>query len=553
MIQSSQALKNYINSPTRDNRQYIRAEIIIDPSTTLDITLDEMVNGSFSFAKQSVSGSYFDIGQAYIDNAQFSIDRKYLEDNYQGDLSRKKIKVYYGVRDLTPNVDEEILLYTGVIPLQGVTRNMLTVNLSIDSMLSLLDVQLDSLISGTPTELFTYMCNAVGLTVSAHMADILNNRQNAQYTYYTTNATNIKTYLDLAMWLGQIMGGSLTCNNAGELDLVEYNTEASPYVIHPDIVKKSTTNDTEQTIDAVTLMIDSTEVYFVGDPTNETVLRLDQNMLISELEDSLQNTIVDNIYQQIHDVVVRGFKYDYNGNPLIELGDKIQYNNINTYVQSISYKFRGASSLSGYGIDPRISNSATTQAVKSAGTTGGKDQVNQVAALQYNNAGGKNILYDEYSNVADINIYLYEKTSLLINTTIVVRLSDESSNYLDYLDVKQIYDETLLPTRIRESVSHAGYKTITFNTITPQSEVYDKHNYSLEMALIQNVATHAAGSVAGVIDTNQLEADILVVVGIEGKPAVPPVLSFSDTVKLQYKDPTTINLAVNTDSVNTSI
>ena len=73
------------------------------------------------------------------------------------------------------------------------------------------------------------------------------------------------------------------------------------------------------------------------------------------------------------------------------------------------------------------------------------------------------------------------------------------------------------------------------------------------MALIQNVATHAAGSVAGVIDANQLEADILVVVGIEGKPAVPPVLSFSDTVKLQYKDPTTINLAVNTDSVNTSI
>lgn len=552
MIQSSQALKNYINTTSRDNRQYIRAEIEIDPSTIISVSLDEMVNGSFSFNKQSVSGSYFDIGQAYIDNAHFSIDREYLEDNYSGDLARKLVRVYYGVKELTPGVDEEIRLYTGIVPLQGVTRTLFTVNIEIDSMLSLLDIPLDSLISGTPSELFNYMCNMVGIQMSDKLTSALNTKQNAQYTYYTTNATNIKTYLDLAMWLGQILGGSLTCNNRGELDLVTYDTSSTAYALDADIVKKSTTNDAEQLLDAVTLTIGSDEIYYVGSADNEAVLRLDQNMLISELEDSLIDTVIDNIFQDVHSLPIRGFKYDYNGNPLIELGDKISYNNTSTFVQNIVYKFRGASSLSGYGIDPRVSNSATTQAVKSASTTGGKAQVNQVAALQFNNAGSKEILYDEYSRIADINLYLYENTSLLINVTMTIKLSNESADYLDRISIKQIYDEVELPTRIAESICHQGYKQITFNCITPSTDVYDRHTYSLDAALLQNTAAHSAGDTAGTIDINQLEADLLVVVGIEGKPAVPPVLSFEDNVKLAYAKPKAIGMTANTDSVNVS-
>lgn len=553
MIQSSQALKNYINSPTRDNRQYIRAEIELDPTTTLTVSLNEMVNGSFSFNKQSVSGSYFDIGQAYIDNATFSVDRQYLEDNYDGDLANKIIKVFYGVHDLTDNQDEEIQIYTGIIPLQGVSRTLKTVAISIDSMLSLLDQPLDSLVSGTPAELLTYACNLVGLTISQRFTDILASHPNAQYTYYTTNATNIKTFLDLVMWIGQLFSGSVTCNNKGELDIVTYKTDADLLIMHPDIVKKSTTNDAEQYFDACTLKIDNTDIYYVGDATNQTVLRLDQNMLISELEDSLRDTVVDNIFSGIYEIPIRGFKYDYNGNPLLELGDRVEYKDITTYVECISYKFRGNSSISGYGIDPRISNSSSTQAVKSAATTGGGSgkaaQDNNVAALQYANAVTKNILYDKYNRVSDIYLYLYERTSLLINVTLVMELVNESTDYLDYIGIKQYYDDTELPVFIKESVSNTGYKTITFTCITPESEVYAKHKYSIDIMLKQHVATYTEGDIAGRIYTNQLEADLLVVVGLSGNPAVPPVNNYTDKVKVTFKKPTVFDIQVKEDEV----
>ena len=52
------------------------------------------------------------------------------------------------------------------------------------------------------------------------------------------------------------------------------------------------------------------------------------------------NEIINNIYNEMATVPLQGFSYQYNGNPLLELGDRISYKNVSTFVQCIEYGFR---------------------------------------------------------------------------------------------------------------------------------------------------------------------------------------------------------------------
>lgn len=553
MIQASQALKNYINNTTRDSRQYVRVEIIIDQSTTIDISLDEMVNGSLSMNKKAVSSNSFDIGQAYIDMVKFTVDREYIEQQYNQGLAGKKVIVYYGVHDLiTAGSDEEVKIFTGVVPSSGVSRTKFTVDITADSMLSLLNISISSLLEGTPAEFFAYISSITGVGISARLTSWLNNNVNAQYTYYITDTSVIKTYLDLAMWLGQILSGSITCNNNGELDIVLYDAEAEVYTLNPDICKSSNINDEYIYIDSCSLQVDNEEVLIVGTQENIRTLRLTNNILLANIEDtSLRDQIVNKIYEDIHAVPTRGFSYTYNGNPLIELGDRISYSGVSTFVQCLSYGFRRTSKLEGYALDIRYSQSTMSQAVKSASSTGGKAQVNTVACLNYTNIAQQHFSYNSFDNIANVSTYLYENTQLLINVTIVVRMAELSNNLADHLEIKQTYDNVQLPTVIKESAANGGYRTITFNTVTPQSEVFDKHTYSLDMAYIEDVVSQSG--IAGYIDIQQMEIDMLVVVGLSGsKPAIPPSMDFEDRVVLSYKtDNNNSNLLVDEDTVNT--
>lgn len=556
MIQAPQALINYINATTRDSRQYIRVEIIIDQSTTIDISLDEMVNGSLSLNKKAVSSNSFDIGQAYIDSAKFTVDREFIETQYPQGLAGKKVIIYYGVHDLiTTGSDVEVVIFTGVVPESGVTRTKFTVDITADSMLSLLNINISSLLEGTPLEFFTYISSITGVGISARLLSWINSNTNAQYTYYITDTSVIKTYRDLAMWLGQILSGSITCNNVGELDIVLYSTDSDVFTLNPDICKSSSVNDEYIYVDSCSLQVDNEELLIVGTQEQVRTLRLTNNILLANIEDtSLRDSIVNKIYEDIHAVPTRSFSYTYNGNPLIELGDRISYNGVSTYVQSLTYGFRKTSKLEGYALDIRYSQSTMSQAVKSASSTGGKAQVNTVACLNYTNIAQQSFRFNEFSNIASVQTYLYENTQLLINVTIVARMGEMNNNLNDHLEVKQTYDNVQLPTVIKVSAANGGYRTITFNTVTPQSEIFDKHTYSLDMAYIEKVVSQSG--IAGYIDVQQIEIDMLVVVGLSGsKPAIPPSMDFEDRVVLQYKLGTEDNsrILVDEDSVSTSL
>ena len=210
MLSVSSAMKQYINNPVRDDRQYVRIDIVVDETedTRISLNLSDMVSGSCSFEKRAVSSSTFDIGHAYIDKANFSVDRAKLEALYDDSLIGKRVEIVYGVKEINDGEDEEITVYTGYVEQNGVERKINIVNVALCSHLAKLNVELSEIISGTPLSLYQYIANQTGIPMSDNMYNYVSTHYNNQSTFYITNESNIKTFLDLGMWLSQIVGGS---------------------------------------------------------------------------------------------------------------------------------------------------------------------------------------------------------------------------------------------------------------------------------------------------------------------------------------------------------
>lgn len=554
MISASSALKEYINNPVRDDRQYVRVEIYIDETegTKISFNLADMVNGSITISRRSVSGSNFDIGQSYIDEATFTVDKEVLEDTYTYSLIGKKVQIIYGVKNLNQSAptDEEVIIFTGIIPEAGITKKTMTVEIQLDSLLSLLLVETSDLASATPLTYFEHIANQTGLTLSTRLHDYVLNHVNNQYTYFITDDSTISTYLDLAMWLSQILDGAVTCNNLGELDFVRYDKNAAPYVLHQDICKSSSTSEGRIFYDSCTIVIDNTEVKVVGTALNTRTLQLSDNpLLVSLTDENLRDEIINNIYNEMATVPLQGFSYQYNGNPLLELGDRISYKNVSTFVQCIEYGFRKTSKLEGYTIDNRLTTKSQNYKSASHSGGGGGSAVDTIGVLKWTNIDGKQVLYNTFRPIEISNIALYANTRALLTTTVTIKLNDMSDNTGDYLQIKQLYDGVEQPMKILQDVTNGGYRTISFNIVSKKSPIYEVHVYELDIAYIP-VTPDASklGNVVGTIDEFHVETDIIGFMAEGGQPAFPSAFFLDDYVSLK----TGIE-GVNQKSLGTSI
>ena len=540
MISASSALKEYINNPVRDDRQYVRVEIYIDETegTKISFNLADMVNGSITISRRSVSGSNFDIGQSYIDEATFTVDKEVLEDTYTYSLIGKKVQIIYGVKNLNQSAptDEEVIIFTGIIPEAGITKKTMTVQVQLDSLLSLLLVETSDLASATPLTYFEYIASQTGLTLSTRLHDYVLNHINNQYTYFITDDSTISTYLDLAMWLSQILDGAVTCNNLGELDFVRYDKNAAPYVLHQDICKSSSTSEGRIFYDSCTIVIDNTEVEIVGTVLNTRTLQLSDNpLLVSLTDETLRDEIINNIYNEMATVPLQGFSYQYNGNPLLELGDRISYKNVSTFVQCIEYGFRKTSKLEGYTIDNRLTTKSQNYKSASHSGGGGGSAIDTIGILKWANIDEKQVLYSTFRPVELSNIALQANTRALLTTTIVIKLNDMVNNSADHLEFKQYYDGVEQPLVIKSDVTNGGYRTISFNIVCKKSPIYEVHVYQIEAAYIPATPDSSKlGSVVGIIPEFNLETDIIGFQAEGGQPVFPSAYFLDDYVSLKF-------------------
>lgn len=563
MLTVSSALQDYINNPVRNDKQYVRITMAdeIGGTPIFSVNLADLQNGSVSMSRRAVGSSNFDIGQSYIDEAKFTVDKAFIENTYTGNLIGKVCTIIYGVKEINEGADEEITIFTGIIPQGGVTKTRVFIEVNLDSMLSLLIQNIQELTSGTPLAMFNHIATKTGIVLSTRLTEAINNSVNNQYTFYISDDSTISTYLDLAMWLSQILGGAITTNNVGELDIVQYDHEATPFALNANIVKSSNVSEDTIFYDSCSIVIDNVETKIVGTALETNTLKLADNPLLTGIQDELlRNIIINNIYNQMVVVPIRGFSYDYNGNPLIELGDRISYNGVSSFVQCIEWGFRKTSKLEGYTIDNRLTT--TSQSVKSAshsGGGGGTPSTETIGILKWINAERKRINIGLKRVIAEEYIALYANTKALLTTTLIFRMPASTTQmYVDIL-IWQYFDNTELPMVIRQSVPImtdrlSAYCTVSFNTVVPESAIYETHQYRLESMLysdyIQEVVPDAA-----YIDPYDIETNIIGFMASGGQPTFTGAYFCEDKVSLNTSivDVPTNDVGEVTDTVNVTI
>ena len=562
MLTVSSAMQDYINNPVRDARQYVRADVEIDETlgTIISFNLADMQNGSVSISRRSVGSSVFDIGQSYIDEAKFTVDRATLEDLYSGDFIGKKVQLVYGVEGINDGEDEEIIIFTGLIPQGGITKQVMLEEICIDSMLALLTIPVQELTSGTPLAFFEHISNQTGVVLSQRLTDYVTTHINNQYTFYIADDSTISTYLDLAMWLSQILGCAVTCNNLGELDVVVYDHTNTPIQLHADICKTSSVSESIVYFDSCTITVDNEEQKIIGTATDVNTLRLTDNPLLTAFQDeTLRNIIITNIYNQMHDEPIRGFSYTYNGNPLLELGDYVRYNNVNTFIQCIEYGFRKTSKIEGYTIDNRIGT--TSQSVRSAahsGGGGGTPSSETVGVLKWINSERYFIRFNRRTVIAEEYMALYANSRALLTTTIVFNLYGfpEGVDALT-LRIHQYFDNVEMSMNILHTIKKDDvFFTASFNTVVPESDIYETHQYRLEAEFWDDGSgILPTGTYIGWIDPYHVETDIIGFMAAGGQPTFVGAYFCEDRVALNtsIEDVEVNNVGEVTDTVNVTL
>ena len=473
MLPHSDALLNYYLQTDRGEGQYVIIEIFRGNNLIYTITDAAISGNSLHISRKGVSNSSFRIGEAYISEAKFTVIDEVIKLNQ--DITGCRVKIHTGVDFGTFSEDHQV--FEGVVPTNGVTRKIAATEVSVDGVLSLFVKPIGNVtVNGTCYELVDYCCNMCGVSLQQTKAsfEALSLNASAGYTFYITNETNIGTYRDILMFVAQIMGCFVDETPDGQIRFETYRSNADNFNLNVDTVASSKYGDGVVNLQAMTWVRGGETVYISGGPNDIYVLELIENPLMATFDSSLFGLIANNLWSQLSSLNLRYSEIEYNGCPLVELGDMLSISSkgIECYITSLDWIFHGKSKIESVAVDPRVNTQQ--QSVRAASRTGGGGR------------GGNDISVIRYINVNDVNIgqSWQQVVSTFFSTPAGV------TPYIDICAVLQVPVDGLVEARIiYDNVEtlmrykwnmHSGFFTVAFSKSFDASDVERSHSIRIQ-------------------------------------------------------------------------
>lgn len=525
MIDISNALNGYLNKTTRLEGQYVRAEIKTKSGIKYTISDDELSGGTVKIEKKSVSGSSFDIGECYINNATITIIDK--ANKYSENFNNADLSLFFGVKNASLGLDEEIQLGKFIIPTDTTIRKIASIQLIGDSVLSKLDTPTNGVVtSGKPYALVSWCCDVCGLELALTEAEFNALSENTSYTFYISEDSSIETYRDVIMYVSQIIGGFATDTNDGKLTFKTYNTSNSVFNINNDTIASSKLGDSSYKLDGMSIQFNNKVLYIHGDSKSEYALDLESNPLFDKLTEDLVVIICNNIWKQLEGLTFRSFDFQYNGNPAIECGDILSNDvrGFSSFITSLSWVYHGKSSVVGAILDKRTKTQS--QSVKKAASTGGSgSSSNELSILRYINT-------EEYalntleSKVLQMYFTLPANVSPLFSFVMITK-----NELTGLVSLRIVYDnvEVLLKPKFQCSL---GYHTLTFTKSLDPAEVDMIHSLSVYATFVEDSGQQIESIIPCLINAYDIEANIMGWKVSSGKPEWAGRYELTDKVPL---------------------
>lgn len=542
MITISDALNDYLNNTTRLEGQYVRIDITTKKGRNYSISDDELRGGTVKIEKKSVSGSSFDIGECYINNATITIIDK--ENKYSDNFNNAEMSLFFGVKNASLGLDEEIQLGKFIIPTDTTIRKIASIQLVGDSILSKLDKPINGITTtGKPYSLVSWCCDECGVELALTESEFNALSNNSSYMFYITSESSLKTYRDIVMYVSQIMGGFATDTNDGKLTFKVYNSSNKVFNINNDTIASSKLGDSSYKLDGISIEFNGKTIYINGDANSDYLLELESNPLFDSLDEELVSVICNNIWLQLKDLTFRGFNFQYNGNPAIECGDIMtnSVRGISSYITSTTWVYHGKSSVIGAFLDKR--SKVQNQGIKKASTTGGNGgKSNELSIIRYINT-------EEFRLGSLETKVLQEYFNVPANVAPLFSFVMITKNELTGLvSLRIVYDnvEVLLKPKFQCSL---GYHTLSFTKSLDPTDVDMLHSLSIYATFKEDSGQSIEALTPCLVGAYDIEANILGWKLSSGKPEWTGRYELSDSVNA-ISLPNVINVLDFTSSIN---
>ena len=353
MIGASEGLYNYFNQNIREEGQEIEIKIT-KGAKSYTITDDDLVASSVKIIKKSVSGASFDIGECYVDSATFTINKNI--NNYKS-LTGAKVTIRIKVNNTDLNLSENVLLGTFRILQDGIKRTNTLLQVTADSYISKFDKSRKrATFTGDLYDLVNDSCNkckvTFGMTESAFRAL----SPNVAKTYEIKKDSSLKTHRDVIMYVSQLIGGFATTTPSGALIFKNYTSNNDVCNVNDNVIVNYSIGDEVYNLSGLGMSVKEKDVYLYRegeDDDSPYFLNLDTNPIMENCTDEEITAIVGNIWTKLIELNLNNFSFEFNGNPLIEVGDiiSIPERSLETYVASCEWTYHGKEKISCVSVD----------------------------------------------------------------------------------------------------------------------------------------------------------------------------------------------------------
>ena len=353
MIGASEGLYNYFNQNIREEGQEIEIKIT-KGAKSYTITDDDLVASSVKIIKKSVSGASFDIGECYVDSATFTINKNI--NNYKS-LTGAKVTIRIKVNNTDLNLSENVLLGTFRILQDGIKRTNTLLQVTADSYISKFDKSRKrATFTGDLYDLVNDSCNKCKVTFGMTESEFRALSPNVAKTYEIKKDSSLKTHRDIIMYVSQLIGGFATTTPSGALIFKNYTSNNDVCNVNDNVIVNYSIGDEVYNLSGLGMSVKEKDVYLYRegeDDDSPYFLNLDTNPIMENCTDEEITAIVGNIWTKLIELNLNNFSFEFNGNPLIEVGDiiSIPERSLETYVASCEWTYHGKEKISCVSVD----------------------------------------------------------------------------------------------------------------------------------------------------------------------------------------------------------
>lgn len=471
---TSEQYQQAIKQQVRDTK--ITGTLTTSNNQVININNALISAGSLYITNQCVNGERFEYGAVFAAELGVSIKTQIDRHSLYGGI----IKLSYNLLT-SPETYEEVPL--GIFYINEANRSGEAISIkAYDGMLKL-DVAVAEDVFGRPFDLLSVVSIRCGIELGQTQSEI-EALVNGQATFSCSQA-RVKTYRDLVSYIAMCTCTFAVFGRDGKLRLVKYKT-TSPKELSPRQRASGKFSDfTTFYSSATAKMLVSGEYfdYAQSDGTNGLSYNFGSLPIVQGTPETNQ-TIIDNIFNELKTVNNIPCDISFAGDPSIDLGDLIQNKDIKgevftSIVTFYKWTYHGKHHIKSAGANPKLAslNKEDGSNADIIGNISGQIQSKTMAIYTATNAKDITLRYsDNIQTAAQVLRIAFvttdANTTILIVSVEVIMDKDGFVELATYLDGGRYDDRSII------QYCQKGQSTITYATYI---SCVENHAYRLEV------------------------------------------------------------------------